>query len=312
MTNLYAPYEAPKIRSRGWRVGPIQHRTVAAVGDCAGLPAELSTITVTFIMDIGGPPPTFPLTFPYSFDAPAFAQGAGLPAEVSNVLVEHFTSVPAVGDCAGLAAVATPALSVTANLGDGSGGTALVPTLSIAYPNADNFDRTDSSTSMGSNWTNRTSVMGIISNTAYPVSGTSIASWNTAMPADDVPLSVTLSALVGSIDIIYMVLGADSAGTNIAYAAYSGSSVSISTATSWSLSGNTTRASGSISMTAGDVMTFNRTGSTYSILKNGASTGISWIDGGAAQPRDSSHRLVGIGGFNTSGNYRSLDNFTTT
>lgn len=131
MTDLYAPYEAPTIQSRGWVVGPNILLIDPGGATGAGLPADI-TVSPTFAVDVGSTA-VFPLTFPYLFGAP-LGGGAGLDAELVYTPTANFSALPAAGDCDSLSTGFTVDVPVTMNFADGSGGTAIVPTLSVVVP----------------------------------------------------------------------------------------------------------------------------------------------------------------------------------
>lgn len=131
MTDIYAPYESPQIQSRGWIVGPTEHPSDLAEGGGDGLPADF-TVDVGFVVDVGSTA-LFPLTFPYTFGAP-LGGGGGLDAELLYSPVANISTLPATGDGDGLSAGFSVDVPVAMDLADGSGGTAIVPTLTVTVP----------------------------------------------------------------------------------------------------------------------------------------------------------------------------------
>lgn len=181
----------------------------------------------------------------------------------------------------------------------------------VATGLSDNFNRADSTTSAGPQWTNQNGVMGIDTNTAYSVS-TGVwtqATNNTPLTGDDFSVTVTLGSLAGSgSDYVEIIGGANSSGA-APVAILLGSALAIYTQSAWGLSGAAARVSNSFSWTTGDVFEFRRVGNVYTTWKNGVGTSSNWTDSGGAITRDSSHRLAGMGGFAGSGAYRRIDSW---
>lgn len=117
-THPYAPYRPPAAPQRGWKIGPLEVPMDFAVGDAAGLAADLR-IDNGAVMNM------------------AVSSGDTLAGAVAITAFtsRHTRMLPADGD--GGAAL-TPTMTVTypntMDLADGSGGTALAPTLSIVNP----------------------------------------------------------------------------------------------------------------------------------------------------------------------------------
>lgn len=305
MTDLYAPYEAPKLQSMGWRVGPIEHPTISASGDCAGLDAEIG-VDATIPMNVG------------------VASGAALDSIMGYTPVYNTTALPAASNGAGSSAGPSLSLTKTMDLADGSGGTALIPTAALTYPSpSDNFNRADSTTSLGSNWTARANVLGVLSNGAYGYgSGINSATHNSPATSDDVTVSITLGALTGGspYEWLGMIFGADSAGGSMATALYyydgagGAAQASLYRNGTWTTNGTNVAGGYVTRMTTGDVFSVNRTGNAYTLKINGTTTsGGTWTDSSNYVTRDSSHRLVGLWVDNAgSGYYRLIDSITTT
>ena len=151
---------------------------------------------------------------------------------------------------------------------------------------ADDFNRADSSSGLGSDWTNQYGVMGISSNRAYPAAAGqySQASWNTPLGADDMELTITLGPLVGTgRDSILCSIGKNTAGEGVALYRDISTATHILSEDTW-VTSNVSRASATVSVTAGDTLTLRRVGSLYTILKNGTTTGITWDHTGGIVP----------------------------
>lgn len=195
-----------------------------------------------------------------------------------------------------------------------------VPTRTIATSAqhyTDDFNRTDSTAGLGASWTAKNGVLGIKTNRAYPVTASiyNTAAYGSAMATDDHQVSVVLGAKVGAgVEVIDLILGANSAG-ELAFAEwYTGGGVVIYTNPgSWNVgTGYVSRTSmASTTWTTGDTLAFKRVGNVYSCLLNGSAiSGATWTDIGNVVPRNSTHRLVGIGGVNGTGpTYRTCDSF---
>jgi hypothetical protein len=184
----------------------------------------------------------------------------------------------------------------------------------VASGLSDNFNRADSTSSPGPQWTNQNGVMGIDTNTAYPVS-TGIwvqASNNTPLAGDNASVTITLGSLVSSgSDYAEIVLGANSSGAGPVLILL-GAALAIYTQTGWGLAGATARVSNSYTWTTGDVIEFRRVGTVYTSYKNGVSTPTSWTDAGGAVTIGASNRIVGIGGNSSGTSYRQIDAFSAT
>jgi hypothetical protein len=172
----------------------------------------------------------------------------------------------------------------------------------------DDFHRTDSSASLGPNWTNRLGVMGINSDQGYGYDAAwNMASYNTPASSDDMEVEVTFgSPLGGAIDDVLVLLGCNTAGEGIFAYAHGVGDLFIYTQTSW---GNYTEQTAGTNGTGGtgSVLTFRRVGDQYTVLLDGT-TMITWIDSGGLVPRDTAHRLAGIGIY-ISGGGRCLGSF---
>lgn len=178
---------------------------------------------------------------------------------------------------------------------------------------SDDFNRSNAS-SLGSNWVDRNGGMAINTNTAIPETAVlTTASHVTLMTSDDMEVSVTLGANVGTGDRIGVILGSNIAGQGV-WGLWdpAASLVRIYTVDLWSSFGAVERDTASASFTTADVLTLRRVGNVYTMLKNGAAiSGSEWTDSGDVVPRNSSHRLVGlaIDASPSLSNYRRADAF---
>lgn len=181
----------------------------------------------------------------------------------------------------------------------------------------DDFNRADSTTTLGANWTNQLNAVGINTNAAYPATASSfcLATHVTPLGGDDFQADIVLGTFTVDREVT-IIGGANSAGESAIAVILNGNAAAsnIYTQTTWAGFPGTSRAvAGSApSVTAGDTLSLKRVGNLYTVLKNGTLiTGMSWTDGGNVLPRDSSHRLVGVGARDISG-YRRIDSFTAT
>lgn len=174
--------------------------------------------------------------------------------------------------------------------------------------NSDDFNRSNSTTSAGPDWTNRLNTMGVESNAAYPVSigvdADAMATHNTAMSVDDMQVDIVIGSVPFGIGShVYAILGANTTGAcaylRVTPSGYAGLPAAIYTKPDWATAGTQRDTSTSyVSFVSGDKLSIKRVGNVYTGLKNDSEiTGLSWTDSGNIVPRDSSHRLVGIGGF---------------
>ena len=169
----------------------------------------------------------------------------------------------------------------------------------------DDFNRANNDVSLGSDWTNRLDVLGIVGNaaslTALSGGGWNIASHNTPLESDDMEASVILG---GSNSGVMLGLGFSEAGEGaFVYNAGDGNYF-LYQQTDWGSWSNISLDSGTAA-TAGDKLTIRRVGNVYSILLNDVQQG-TWIDGADSIPRGSDHRLCQIGIYNT-GTYDSFE-----
>lgn len=172
----------------------------------------------------------------------------------------------------------------------------------------DDFNRADSSSSLGANWTNRLNSMGIIGNAAYPTSNSpAFATYNAAMVYDDMAVAVTLGVGAAGASKLQLVIGANASGESASLDMNGNGQWRIMTKSSWA--GETSRASvGGQTWNAGDSIVFGRIGNSYGVQLNTVGVpGLFWVDSSNITPRDSSHRLWGIGGEQYLGNYRTID-----
>jgi Putative auto-transporter adhesin, head GIN domain len=247
---------------------------------------------------------------------PAFAVSAAFSGAgtVTATVAPQFASNAALSGSGTLSASMLANYACSAAL---SGGGILSATVvSVAMHYSDDFNRANSTTTMGTDWTNRALIMGINGNAAYGVnaSGSPVASYNPTMAKDDHSVSVVIGTLQGSgTDATFLYLGADIGGTGmvgLAWTNTTGSAI-IRTKTAWS-GGVTTQATvTSVTYTTGDTLKISRIGNVYTVTKNGSAvgSGLTWTDSGNIIPRDSSHRTVVIGSTVTTANYRRIDSF---
>lgn len=192
----------------------------------------------------------------------------------------------------------------------------------------DTFSRADSTTTLGSSWTQRVPTtgvgLGILNQAAYipPPAGNGnlvtirvASTFNTPAVNDDVQLSLVISSVAGSTATsVSLLIGADTTGVaagllySTGFDSINASLASIfSTTTDYSPptrspfppSNGTEQSSATslLDLAVGDTLTLSRAGNVYSAKKNGAAiSGLAaWTDSGNIVPRDSSHRLFGFG-----------------
>lgn len=294
MTDLYLPYEAPKLQSMGWVVGPIEHRTNSASGDCAGVDAEI-TVAVTVDMNV------------------AISTGDALVPTLAYTPDFQFTMLPAACTGAGLACSETVSKTETMNLANGSGGAALTPILTVLLPVSisDDFNRANNTSTLGSNWTNGsgTYTVGISSNTAatYNTPNWAPAYYNTGLnfPTGDRVVSAVLGTLLGSTaanDYMALVIGANTTGEclvaqfNPAAGGSGSGSLTLYTMSNWSLGSQVTRSTVTgLTMTTGTGVSVKRIGNVYTAQIGGTDvSGSSWTDSSNVLTRDSSHNRSGL------------------
>jgi hypothetical protein len=173
----------------------------------------------------------------------------------------------------------------------------------------DAFDRADSTTTLGSDWTPRRNTLGINSNAAYGVDdATNYGTYNTPMGAEDVQVNITLGTIEGTGADVYIWLGANTTGEGVLCRFLNNDRGNIYSKTGWSIDG-TSRATASSNQTlaTGDVFSLRRIGNVYTALKNGTPiAGQTWTDYGNVVPRNSSHRLAGLGVWGGT-NYRRIN-----
>lgn len=187
-----------------------------------------------------------------------------------------------------------------------TGGT---PRVGAQY--SDDFNRADSTTSIGTNWTNQQFTMGINGNAAYPFSQfvQCYATFTPIMTFDDMIVSITAGTLqAGGNDGVQIVLGANSTGECVVGSFLQGNPASIRSLTAWASETSRATTAGNITYASGDVLSIERTGNVYTVKQNGSTIGLSWTDSGNIVPRNSTHRIVGLGA-NTAGGsgYRRID-----
>lgn len=179
----------------------------------------------------------------------------------------------------------------------------------------DNFNRANNST-LGSNWTNRQGTWGITSNQAYPTgsdSTTHVTTFNTSLTNDNQTVNIIAGGVTSSPgDIILLYLGGNSTGQTV-YAVWynqTDGDLEIGTISSgWSYSNATAQATlANYGLyTTGDRLTLKRIGNVYTLHKNNGASVLSWIDTANVVPRDSNHRIAGMGSYKDVGSYRRID-----
>lgn len=282
------PYEPPEIGSRGWRVGPAQHPIGVAAGAGAGLDVEFS-VSANAAMDL------------------ATSDGAGVSAELLYTQLANFDMLPAAADGDGLSANNTLNIPVAMDLGTAAGD-ALVPTMSIITPFlSDDFNRTNNA-SPGASWTNRgvsPALLGITSNAAAPNISASnyrfVMTGTTPAPGDDFEITAIVGTVGANNPSLVITGGCNTSGEGVsAFISGAASGIQIvshsawpSAAASWSTTNQGT--AGTATVAAADAFTFKRVGSTITISKNGGGALATWNDTTPTVPRDSSHRLGGVG-----------------
>ena len=232
--------------------------------------------------------------------------GAGV---LTNTLVPQMNAPVALAGSGALTNTTVPqrltpvALSGAGALTAGAG----IPTTWLAGGGAtysDNFNRANSSTTIGASWTNRLNTCGIYGNGAYPVSGsaTNIATYNTAMNADDVTVSSVMGAFYNGsygqyYDAPFLVLGANTTGqcavAMFQYSQYIGYTLYIYLCSAWGTWGVRASTTPS-SWTTGSTLSFRRVGNVYTASIGGVDQ-LSYTDTSNELPRDADHRLVGLG-----------------
>lgn len=182
---------------------------------------------------------------------------------------------------------------------------------------SDDFNRADNA-SLGAGWTDRNNTMGIDSNAAFPTTPSlyCTSTYNTVMGTNDMEVTVTIGSLFGaSANATFVVLGANTSGESVvALWTEAASTLDILSMTGWDPStGSTLQNSATATFAPGDTLTLQRGGNVCTGLKNGSAiSGSSWTDGGNVLPRDSSHRITGMGGLGTATKYRHIDAWSAT
>lgn len=173
----------------------------------------------------------------------------------------------------------------------------------------DDFNRANSTTSMGPNWTNVSSVMGVSSNQGYGVTATApnVAQHGTALSGDDQRAKATVSGLV-STDQPLLFLG--SLAANQVYINMSSTFLGIYTSQAWNLGvGQTARVTGTAIASGSPVMTIERVGSIY-VARNDGQLNCTWNDSGNLMPKGSTYRNLALGIYHAgAGNNSRWDNW---
>lgn len=183
------------------------------------------------------------------------------------------------------------------------------PSLAVKRAFSDNFGRADSTTSVGPMWVQHgANAMGISSNKAYVV-GTSVTgavSYLYPLATDTPKVSATLNGSWSGTSLVYVFIAAGS--DMLAYAYVQATGISIYSSALWG--GGTSRASaGGLTIASGDVISIERSGTTYTARQNGTSR-VTWNDSGGIVPVDARHRMVGIGGYHTTTTRMDIFAFT--
>jgi hypothetical protein len=176
-----------------------------------------------------------------------------------------------------------------------SGAGALSATILGKYV-GDSFNRANSNTSLGAGWTTRRNVMGIENNGAYAVtaSARSFATYNIALDSPDMRVGLVVK---DNNPTSYLVLGGSVTGDNVALLAMNYGWIAVEgTGTSWSDGPyNIGGGPDSLAVVNGDLVEFERVGTTYFIYVNGAEVAQftnAWFN------TDAAHNLAGVGGTN--------------
>jgi hypothetical protein len=179
------------------------------------------------------------------------------------------------------------------------------------YSYSDNFTRADNAASLGANWTNQLNVMGIISNTAYPVTNTAsgYATYNSVMGTDNHQASY-VCATVTSGHGLYLFI-ASSNSVQIASYVNNAASYIYTGAGTWAAfdADQVQQATVATGMAAADVFIFRRVGNVFTLYQNGTST-LSWTDASNIIPTGPTQRMVGIGGYQASSAYASASSWS--
>ena len=242
------------------------------------------------------------LTFPVT----AALTGAG---EFAGTLSKKAPLTAALTGDGVLAGTLSKKAPLTAALAGAGALSATATAAAVAYY-FDDFERADNTSSLGTNWTNGSNTVGINTGGAYNATTTGWAYWNTPVPDDDMRVDITLGTLAGSSgqDVVMIALGANTTGQRAAlYWVGSAETLSIRSVPTWAGTA-TTQASGSSTADTGDVLSLRRVGNVYTGYQNNVAVpGLTWTDSTNVVPRDSSHRLIGLGCQGTSGaNYRRI------
>lgn len=178
----------------------------------------------------------------------------------------------------------------------------------------DDFTRANSTTSAGSNWTNRWLNLGVSSNKCYGASANNNANTgthNTQSPSDDAAVQAVPSSSNDTTSSQSLILNSSSATqVFVALNINAGNNfIGLYTAPAWTLGGNTNRAAIAGGITDGHTVRLSRVGDTFDVYTN-RTWRARWVDAAAAQPRNSSNRLCGLHLYNaTATNNARWDDF---
>lgn len=174
----------------------------------------------------------------------------------------------------------------------------------------DDFNRADALTTLGPDYDAHDGVLGVKDNGTCPVD---VVKWcyvtlKNPCVSSNVDSSVVLGPITsGPYDHLLFLSGVSSSGDGLFGYLYS-QTASFYRQTGWSAY-NAVRISIPMAYNAGDKITFRRSGTLYSFLRNDVATGIE-EDYPASAP-DTNHRLAGFGVYQQSpGQYRIVDSFS--
>lgn len=173
----------------------------------------------------------------------------------------------------------------------------------------DTFDRPDTTSGLGPNYVGHDGVLGIKNGAAYAPSLTvwSYATLATPAATNDLEAAIVLGPTVGAQDHVLLMAGVSAAGEGI-FAYFYTQTASWFSQNSWS---NYSGIQQSIpfAYADGDELLLRRVGQTYTIFRNGFTSGISYTH--SAGTVDANHRLAGFGCYTgIANNYRPVDAFS--
>lgn len=155
----------------------------------------------------------------------------------------------------------------------------------------DDFNRDNSATSAGPDWTNVNNVLGISGNTCYAPGLYGVATYGYSPNSNNHRVSLTVSANHSTTRPSFLFMGC---GSDIkASARIFNNKIEILTRTTWAGT-PTVRATYTGTVSNGDVISLGRWGSVFSIRQNDIER-ITWDDSDEIVTRDASHRICAIG-----------------